>query len=215
MQTADPRVPSAPAYSTVDPDDFQQALIALIPQLRAFARSLCRDPSRADDLAQEALASAWKARDTFEPGTNLRAWVYLILRNQFYSDARRAWRATALNPQVAEATLQARDNLDSILELDEVRRALTRLTDQHREALVLVGVGGFSYDEAADILRVPAGTVKSRVCRARIALGRLLEAGHIPADGRPAEGAFDAILEHLAPHRAARAASPFREAIAA
>lgn len=77
-----------------DRQDFVRDLTALIPQLRAFARSLCRDPSYADDLAQEALASAWKARATYQPGTNLRAWVYLILRNKFYSDARRAWRST-------------------------------------------------------------------------------------------------------------------------
>jgi RNA polymerase sigma-70 factor (ECF subfamily) len=215
MQTTDPRAPGAIPSATVGPDDFQHALVALIPQLRAFARSLCRDPSRADDLAQEALASAWKARASYERGTNLRAWVYLILRNRFYSDARRAWRSTPLDPEVAEATLRARDNVECILQLDEVRRALTRLTDQHREALVLVGVGGFSYDEAAEILRVPPGTVKSRVCRARMALGRLLEAGHIPADGRPAESAFDAILGHLSAPRPDRAETPVHEAIAA
>lgn len=215
MQTASPRASGASPASAVGPDDFQEALIALIPQLRAFARSLCRDPSRADDLAQEALASAWKARNSFQRGTNLRAWVYLILRNRFYSDARRAWRSTGLSPEVAEATLQAHDNVECILELDEVRRALTHLTDQHREALVLVGVGGFSYDEAADILRVPAGTVKSRVCRARMALARLLVAGRLPADGRPVAGAFDAILDHLSAHRGARPAAPVHEAIAA
>jgi RNA polymerase sigma-70 factor (ECF subfamily) len=178
-------------------DDFQAELIALIPQLRAFARSLCRDASRADDLAQDALASAWKARRTYQPGTNLRAWVYLILRNRFYSDARRAWRSTALNPEVAEATLVARDNVEGILELDEVRRALTRLTDQHREALMLVGVGGFSYDEAAEILKVPTGTVKSRVCRARMSLAAILASGDCRPDGQAAGDAFKTIVEQL------------------
>jgi RNA polymerase sigma-70 factor (ECF subfamily) len=180
--------------------DFQKELIGLIPQLRAFARSLCRDANRADDLAQDALASAWKARATYRPGTNLKAWVYLILRNRFYSDARRAWRSTSLNPEVAEATLVARDNVECILELDEVRRALTRLTDQHREALLLVGVGGFSYDDAAAILKVPTGTVKSRVCRARMALSAILDAGEACRDGREAGEAFESIVSQLSSH---------------
>jgi RNA polymerase sigma-70 factor (ECF subfamily) len=191
------RLPRAPLSET-ETRTFQQDLTVLIPQLRAFARSLCRDASRADDLAQEALASAWKARDSFQPGTNLKAWVYIILRNRFYSDARRAWRSTSLSPDVAEATLVARDNVECILELDEVRRALARLTEPHREALTLVGVGGFSYDEAADILQVPAGTVKSRVCRARMALVALLAADDRRHDHKPAADAFDAIVGQLA-----------------
>lgn len=183
------------------PDErFQSELIALIPQLRAFARNLCRDAARADDLAQDALASAWKARDNYKPGTNLRAWVYLILRNKFYSDARRAWRSTSLNPEVAEATLVARDNVEHILELDEVRRGLAKLTEQHREALILVGVGGFSYDEASDILKAPIGTVKSRVCRARASLLSILAAGDNRTDGQPAGRAFDSIVAQLSPH---------------
>jgi RNA polymerase sigma factor (sigma-70 family) len=93
--------------------DFQRELTALIPQLRAFARSLCRDATRADDLAQDALASAWKARANYRPGTNLRAWVYVILRNRFYSDARRAGRSTSLSPEIAEATLASRDNVET------------------------------------------------------------------------------------------------------
>lgn len=180
--------------------DFQAQLTALIPQLRAFARSLCRDASWADDLAQEALASAWKARSTFQTGTNLRAWVYLILRNRFYSETRRAWRSTSVSPEIVEATLQARDNVECILELDEVRRALTHLTEQHREALILVAVGGFSYDEAAEILQVPSGTVKSRVSRARAALLAILANEWNPRDQRAASDAFDAIVGQLSSH---------------
>lgn len=184
--------------------EFQRELTALIPQLRAFARSLCRDPTRADDLAQDALASAWKARANYCAGTNLRAWVYLILRNHFYSDARRAWRSTSLSPEIAEATLMARDNVECILELDEVRRGLAQLTDPHREALMLVGVGGFSYDEAADILKVPTGTVKSRVCRARMSLLAILSSNERRVDGLPAGEAFDNIVGQLSsyPRRA-------------
>jgi RNA polymerase sigma-70 factor (ECF subfamily) len=192
--------PAGPPDAYCDPTAFQRELTSLIPQLRAFARSLCRDPSRADDLAQDALASAWKARATYKTGTNLRAWVYLILRNRFYSDARRAWRSTSLSPEIAEATIVARDNVECILELDEVRRAMAQLTDQHREALILVGVGGFSYDEAAEILNVPAGTVKSRVCRARLSLASLLATGGPHHDGKAAGAAFDAIVSQLATH---------------
>jgi RNA polymerase sigma-70 factor (ECF subfamily) len=194
------RPPAARQDRRRDQDRFQAELIALIPQLRAFARSLCRDATRADDLAQEALASAWKARESYQTGTNLRAWVYLILRNRFYSDARRAWRSTALNPEIAEATLVARDKVEGILELDEVRRALAHLTEQHRESLMLVGVGGFSYDEAAEILKVPTGTVKSRVCRARMSLAAIIAAGNCRSDGQPAGNAFDAIVSQLTQH---------------
>jgi RNA polymerase sigma-70 factor (ECF subfamily) len=141
---------------------------------------------------------------SYQSGTNLRAWIYLILRNKFYSDTRRAWRSTSLSPEVAEATLAARDNVECILELDEVRRALPRLTDQHREALILVGVGGFSYDEAADILKVPAGTVKSRVYRARVSLAGLVAAGDPGRDGAPAGEAFEAIVNQLDVHPSGR-----------
>lgn len=177
--------------------DFKQELISLIPQLRGFARSLCRDASRAEDLAQDALSSAWKARSSYRPGTNLRAWLYLILRNQFYSDARREWRTISLSPEITEATLVARDNVECILELGDVRWALTRLTEQHREALILVAVGGFSYDDAAEILHVPTGSVKSRVCRARTSLLRILASGAHRHDGQPAGNAFDAIIAQL------------------
>lgn len=208
MTTMDCELRSAPQVTCCDraheTASFQQELTALIPQLRAFARSLCRDPSRADDLAQDALASAWKARATYRPGTNLRAWVYLILRNRFYSEARRAWRSTSLSPEIAEATLVARDNVECIFELDDVRRALANLTEQHREALILVAVGGFSYDEAAEILQVPTGTVKSRVCRARSSLLAILAAGDNRPDGQAARDAFDAIVGQLSTHATAR-----------
>ena len=85
-------------------DAFKQELVALIPHLRAFARSLCNDPTQADDLAQEALAKAWKARDSFEPGTSIKAWTFMILRNQFYSEKRRSWRTAPLDMEMAEST---------------------------------------------------------------------------------------------------------------
>lgn len=180
--------------------DFQQELTAIIPQVRVLARSLCRDASRAEDLAQDALTSAWKARASYKSGTNMKAWVQRILRNKFYTEARRAWRSTPLDPQIAEATLISRNSLEHILELDSVRRAFAELTEQHREALILVGVGGFSYEEAAERLQVPIGTIKSRVCRARQALTAILDSGDYRRDGQPAAQAFDAIVAELAAH---------------
>ena len=163
-------------------------LIALIPQMRAFARSLCRDRTQADDLTQEALTSAWRRRDSFAPGSNLRAWVFMIVRNQFYSDKRRSWRVSPLDPRVAEETLVAVTNPTGALELGEVRRAMLQLTDEQREALTLVAVAGLAYAEAATICACAVGTMKSRVSRARqrlaaiLAVGDLLGEPQIPGD---------------------------------
>jgi RNA polymerase sigma-70 factor (ECF subfamily) len=156
-------------------ETFEQAeLVALVPHMRAFARSLCRDRAQADDIAQEALASAWGSRATFTPGTNLKAWVFRILRNQFYGDKRRSWRLTQLDPTVAEETLVAVSHPTAALELDDVRRAMLELNDEQREALILVGVAGLPYDEVALIVDCPLGTIKSRVSRAREQLLRIL-----------------------------------------
>ena len=149
-------------------------LLALVPHMRAFARSLCRDRTEADDIAQEALARAWGGRHTYTPGTNLKAWVFRILRNQFYGDKRRSWRWTQLDPTVAEETLVAVSHPTAALELDDVRRAMLELSDEQREALTLVAVAGLSYDEAALICDCALGTVKSRVNRAREQLLRIL-----------------------------------------
>src|SRR5580704_14663548 len=102
-------------------DPFQTDLIALVPQLRAFGKTLAGDPAAGDDLAQEAMLKAWQARDSFTPGTNLKAWVFMILRNLFYSDMRRAWRRQPLDPEVAERTLVAADDAHATLELSDLR----------------------------------------------------------------------------------------------
>jgi RNA polymerase sigma-70 factor (ECF subfamily) len=161
---------------------FRRELVALIPRMRAFARGLCGDANYADDLAQDALARAWQSRSKFEPGTNLKAWAFMILRNQFYSDKRRSWRTTELDPDVAEQSLTATDDPASILHLDDLRRALPELAVEQREALILVGAGGFSYEEAAEITGSAIGTVKSRVSRARATLAALMEGGRFARD---------------------------------
>lgn len=183
-------------------ETFKNELVAAIPHLRAFARSLCNDPTQADDLAQEALAKAWKARDSFEPGTSIKAWTFMILRNQFYSEKRRSWRTAPLDVEMAENTLLANDDPTAPMDLLELRAALAKLPDDQREALILVGAGGMAYEEAAQVCQCAVGTIKSRVSRARRALETLLaEAGSRKSNGDhdiPAERAFDDILEQAA-----------------
>ena len=173
---------------------FKKELVALIPQLRAFARSLTGDPTAADDLAQDAMVKAWDARASFEIGTNMKAWTFMILRNQFYSEKRRSWRQTQLDQEAAERTLVATDDPASPVALDELRMGLAMLPAEQREALVLVGAGGFAYEEAATICGCAVGTVKSRVSRARRALVDILQRGDYLRDGAPAGEAMGSIL---------------------
>jgi RNA polymerase sigma-70 factor (ECF subfamily) len=190
---------SAPSRADQTPDPvrdqtFKTALVALIPQLRAFARSLTGDPTAADDLAQDAMVKAWDARASFELGTNMKAWTFMILRNQFYSEKRRSWRQTQLDQEAAERTLVATDDPASPVALDELRMGLAMLPAEQREALVLVGAGGFAYEEAATICGCAVGTVKSRVSRARRALVEILQRGDYLRDGAPAGDAMGSIL---------------------
>ena len=156
-------------------DQFRDELIAVIPQMRAFARSLCGDPTAADDLVQDALGRAWDKRDSFQLGTNIKAWAFMITRNQFYSDKRRSWRSQPLDTEVAERTLVAVSDPTAALELDDLRRALAMLPEAQREALILVGAGGMSYEEVAEMTGAAVGTIKSRVSRARSKLQEILK----------------------------------------
>jgi len=154
-------------------------LVAMIPAMRAFARTLCRDVALADDLTQDALVSAWRSRASYTPGTNLKAWVFMIVRNRFYSDKRRSWRVTQLDPRVAEETLVATSAPSASLELDEVRRAMLELSEEQRQALTLVAVAGLGYTEAAMVCKCAEGTIKSRVSRARQRLTAILDRGEM------------------------------------
>jgi RNA polymerase sigma-70 factor (ECF subfamily) len=173
---------------------FKQELVTLIPHLRAFARTLTGDPTAADDLAQDAMMKAWDARASFQLGTNMKAWTFMILRNQFYSEKRRSWRQSQLDQEAAERTLVAVDDPEAPVALDELRMSLGMLPAEQREALILVGAGGFAYEEAAVICGCAVGTVKSRVSRARRALQAILEAGAYDRDGRSAGDAMGSIL---------------------
>jgi len=183
----------------VDPardEAFRRELVGLIPHLRAFARTLCGDPTAADDLAQDAMLKAWDARQSFEMGTNMKAWTFMILRNQFYSEKRRSWRQSQLDQEAAERTLVAVDDPEAPVALDELRQGLGMLPIEQREALILVGAGGFAYEEAAAICDCAVGTVKSRVSRARRALQGILESGQYRRDGSAAGEAMASILAH-------------------
>ena len=175
---------------------FRRELVNLIPHLRAFARTLTGDPTAADDLAQEAMMKAWDARASFEMGTNMKAWTFMILRNQFYTEKRRSWRQSQLDQEAAERTLVAIDDPAAPVALDELRLALAMLPSEQREALVLVGAGGFAYEEAAEICGCAVGTVKSRVSRARRAVQGILDRGDYDRDGAAAGEAMGSILAH-------------------
>jgi RNA polymerase sigma-70 factor (ECF subfamily) len=188
ISSAPPKPPSA------DDAGFKKELVTLIPHLRAFARTLTGDPTSADDLAQEAMMKAWDARASYQMGTNMKAWTFMILRNQFYSEKRRSWRQTQLDQEAAERTLVAVDDPEAPVALDELRQALKTLPEEQREALILVGAGGFAYEEAAEICGCAVGTVKSRVSRARRALHAILDDGAYERDGGSAGDAMRAIL---------------------
>jgi len=140
------------------------------------------------------MMKAWDARASFEIGTNMKAWTFMILRNQFYSEKRRSWRQAQLDQDAAERTLVAVDDPAGPIALDELRLGLGMLPPEQREALILVGAGGFAYEEAAEICGCAVGTVKSRVSRARRALQLILERGEYDRDGRAAGEAMGSIL---------------------
>ena len=169
---------------------FEQEMIGLIPQLRAFSRSLCRNRHTAEDVAQQALTNAWRSRDHFERGSNLKAWLFVILRNEFYSHCRRIKRESAIDLDQAEHLEAPADQQLWVMHLSDTVQALHKLPCGQREALILVGAAGFSYQEAAQICGTPIGTIKSRVTRARSAIATMLDS--------------DAPVHHPAPNELSR-----------
>ena len=149
-------------------------LLALIPNLRAFAISLCGNHERADDLVQETLLKAWGHLDSFQEGTNLRAWLFTILRNSYFSEMRKRRREVEDSDGTKAASLSVAPAQQGHVDMQDFRKALDLLPPDQREALVLVGAVGMSYEEAAEIAHCAVGTIKSRVNRARIKLAGLL-----------------------------------------
>lgn len=155
--------------------DPKEELVDHLPALRAFARSLVTDSATADDLVQETVMKAWANIEKFEPGTNLKAWLFTILRNTFYSTLRkRSWEVEDVDEQRANRMPQIPAQ-EGKLAMNDFLVALRRLSDEQREALLLVGASGFSYDEAAEMCGCATGTVKSRVNRARERLVEILD----------------------------------------
>jgi RNA polymerase sigma-70 factor (ECF subfamily) len=151
-------------------------VVAMIPALRAFAWSLSHNGSDADDLVQDTLIKAWTNREKFEAGTNLRAWLFTILRNTYYSQVLRRRREVRDETGEYAATLKTPATQDWSVAMTALKEALQQLPPEHREALILVGAAGLSYEEAAEICGVALGTIKSRVNRARARLLRIMEA---------------------------------------
>jgi len=173
---------SAHAEPTPLPDaEFKEQLAQVIPHLRAFGRSLSGNRDVADDLVQETLLKAWAARKRFQAGTNMRAWTFIILRNLFLSQMRRARFKGEWDDVAAAKILSAPAGQDRHIELGDMQRALLHLPQPQREALILVGAGGFAYEEAAEICGCAVGTIKSRVARGRVALEAILTGGTLPS----------------------------------
>ncbi len=160
--------------ATTAPRDPRDELPEHLPALRAFAISLTRNVSAADDLVQDTILKAWTNLDKFQAGTNLRAWLFTILRNTFYSDRRKRKREVADPDGTHAATLMERPSHDGRLAFGDFSRAFDKLSAEHREVLILVGASGFSYEQAAETMGVAVGTVKSRANRARARLCDLL-----------------------------------------
>lgn len=150
-------------------------LVAQIGSLRAFGVSLCGDRERADDLVQETLFKAWNHLDSFKEGTNLKAWLFTILRNTYFSERRKRKREVEDADGSYAARLSSRPEQHGHMDMKDFQEALSQLPDDQREALILVGAAGFSYEEAAEISRCAIGTIKSRVNRARNRLAETLQ----------------------------------------
>ena len=159
----------------VDPADWRDSVSGYLPSLRAFAFSLSHNAADADDLVQETLTKAWAHRERFEPGSNLRAWLFTILRNSWYTGAAKRRREVPDEEGRYAAGLTAEASQEWTAELTSLQAALNALPPEHREAIVMVGAAGLSYQEAADISGCAVGTIKSRVNRARHRLAVLLD----------------------------------------
>ncbi len=181
--------------------EFKAQLAQVIPHLRAFGRSLSGNRDLADDLVQETLLKAWAARQRFQAGTNMRAWTFIILRNLFLSQMRRSRFRGEWDDLVADRILAAPASQDRHVELSDMQRALMHLPQPQREALILVGAGGFAYEEAAEICGVAVGTIKSRVARGRVALEGLLSDGQLESrrlhQQDPDRSTLDTIMDEV------------------
>jgi RNA polymerase sigma-70 factor, ECF subfamily len=154
---------------------FKRELLSILPSLRAFAISLVGRHHEADDLVQDTIMKAWAKQEQFEMGTNMKAWLFTILRNELYSKLRKRGREVQDSDGILTENLAQHPAQYGALDMQDFQRALAQLPDEQREAIVLVGASGFSYEEAAEISGCALGTIKSRVNRARQKLQEILQ----------------------------------------
>ena len=161
--------------------DFSRMVEAEIPRLRRYARALTRDISRSDDLVQSCLTRAVAKQHLWQPGTDLRAWLFTILHHEHVNDVRRAAREVVTVSVEEAPTLTTQPNAYDVLRLRDLRVAMDKLSIEPREAILLVGLEGLSYEEAAKVLNVPIGTIRSRLSRGRDQLRKLMGMDDEPA----------------------------------
>jgi RNA polymerase sigma-70 factor (ECF subfamily) len=184
-----------------DRSEVHSALIAAIPSLRAFAVSLSGKADAADDLVQETLVKAWANLHSFTEGTNLSAWLFTILRNVYYSECRKRRREVPDTDGKIARNVAIPPGQDDYMNFRDFRAALQTLPPDQREALILVGASGFSYEEAAKICECAIGTMKSRVNRGRNRLAQLLMGGRPSEPDAEAEWSSRLRSEERATHR--------------
>lgn len=164
------------------PACFSADMTASLPDLRNFARSLCRQREMADDLVQDTMVRAWSARHTFLPGSRLRPWLFTILRNQFYNTLRKQRWMVSWEPEAAERLLVQQPEQETRFHVADIEGALRQLPEGQREMLMLIADAGLSYEEAAAIADCKLGTVKSRVNRGRAGLRAIMADGEVLPD---------------------------------
>lgn len=168
--TVDPKL-----QKSGEPRSFKRELLATLPSLRAFAVSLSGRHDKADDLVQDTVMKAWAKQESFELGTNMKAWLFTILRNEFYSQMRKRGREVQDTDGAFTERLSVHPSQYGMMDLGDFKRALDSLPSDQREAIILIGASGFSYEEAAEICHCAVGTMKSRVSRARTRLQQILQ----------------------------------------
>jgi RNA polymerase sigma-70 factor, ECF subfamily len=164
----------------IENDEFKAALIENLPHLRAFAHLIARNHATAEDLVQDTLLRALAKRHQFAPGTNLKGWLIIIMRNRFFNLMRKSSHKAEIGTDRFADMRAVNGGQEAAIEIAEFKDALARLPATHREALILVGASGYSYEEAAEIAGVPTGTMKSRVSRARAELEAQLHGVEMP-----------------------------------
>ncbi|MBV2144692.1 RNA polymerase sigma factor [Falsochrobactrum sp. TDYN1] len=177
---------------------FKRELLAALPSLRAFAISLIGQHDRADDLVQDTIMKAWAKQESFELGTNMKAWLFTILRNEFYTQMRKRSREVQDTDGVFSEQLAVHPSQYGSLDLQDFKAALEQLPDDQREAIILIGASGFAYEEAAEICGCAVGTIKSRVSRARTRLQEILQIQGDATDYGPDASSSRATLRSFA-----------------